>query len=114
MCIRDRYVPVTRDYFTIDYIQEHDYPLILVASSKLGSINHTLMSLELCRMRGIKVACLVYNRFPNDSEWITNDSITIFKHYLEQYFPSTALIEVPVVHGTDYPDVDVSALEGRR
>ena len=31
-----------------------------------------------------------------------NDSITIFKHYLEQYFPSTALIEVPVVHGTDY------------
>ena len=56
----------------------------------------------------------MYNRFPNDSEWITNDSITIFKHYLEQYFPSTALIEVPVVHGTDYPDVDVSALEGRR
>ena len=107
-------MPVTRDYFTIDYIQEYDYPLILVASSKLGSINHTLMSLELCRTRGIKVACLVYNRFPNDSEWITNDSITIFKHYLEQYFPSTALIEVPVVHGTDYPDVDVSALEGRR
>ena len=23
----------TRDYFTIDYIQEYDYPLILVASS---------------------------------------------------------------------------------
>ena len=78
----------------------------------LGSINHTLMSLELCRMRGIEVACLVYNRFPNDSEWITNDSITIFKHYLEQYFPSTALIEIPVVHGNDYPDVDVSVLEG--
>ena len=55
------YVPVTRDYFTIDYIQEHGHPLILVASSKLGSINHTLMSLELCRMRGIEVACLVYN-----------------------------------------------------
>ena len=105
-------MPVTRDYFTIDYIQEHGHPLILVASSKLGSINHTLMSLELCRMRGIEVACLVYNRFPNDSEWITNDSITIFKHYLEQYFPSTALIEIPVVHGNDYPDVDVSVLEG--
>lgn len=108
------YVPVTRDYFTVDYIQEHKYPLILVASSKLGSINHTLMSLELCRSRRIEVTCLVYNRFPNDSEWITNDSITIFKHYLEQYSPSTALIEVPVVHGTDYPDVDVRALEVRK
>lgn len=76
------YVPVTRDYFTIDYIQEKKHPLILVTSSKLGSINHTLMSLELCRQRGIELALLVYNRFPNDSEWITNDSITIFQHYL--------------------------------
>lgn len=33
------YVPVTREYLTIDYIQEHHYPLILVSSSKLGSIN---------------------------------------------------------------------------
>ena len=88
--------------------------MILVASSKLGSINHTLMSLELCRMRGIKVACLVYNRFPNDSEWITNDSITIFKHYLEQYFPSTALIEGSRGTRNRLPDVDVSALEGGR
>lgn len=108
------YVPVTREYFTIDYVNEQKLPLILVTSSKLGSINHTLMSLELCRARGIELACLVYNRFPNDSEWITNDSITIFRQYLDKYYPAAALIEVPVVHGTDYPDVDVSALEGRK
>ncbi|MCQ4874049.1 ATP-dependent dethiobiotin synthetase BioD [Butyricimonas paravirosa] len=107
------YVPVTREYFTIDYIADHRLPLILVASSKLGSINHTLMSLEVCRARGIEIVCLVYNRFPNDSEWITNDSITIFRQYLEQHFPGTALIEVPVVRETDYPDLDISALEGR-
>ena len=47
------YVPVSRQYLTIDYIQEYKHPLILVSSSKLGSINHTLMSLELCRLRGI-------------------------------------------------------------
>ena len=108
------YVPVTREYFTIDYVCEQKLPLILVTSSKLGSINHTLMSLELCRARGIELACLVYNRFPNDSKWITNDSITIFRQYLKEHFPTTALIEVSVVHGTDYPDVDVSALEGRK
>ena len=61
------YVPVTRSYFTIDYIREHRYPLILVASSKLGSINHALMSLEVCRRQGVRVAYFVYNRFPNDS-----------------------------------------------
>ena len=58
----------------------------MVSSSKLGSINHTLMSLELCRLRGIEVAYVVYNDFPNDSEWIKNDSITIIRQYLDEHF----------------------------
>lgn len=61
--LADCYVPVTRNYLTIDYIQEYKHPLILVSSSKLGSINHTLMSLELCRLRGIEVKYVVYNDF---------------------------------------------------
>ena len=101
------YVPVTRSYFTIDYIREHRYPLILVASSKLGSINHALMSLEVCRRQGVRVAYFVYNRFPNDSEWITNDSITIFRQYLGEHFPETRLLDVPVVKNGVYPDVRI-------
>lgn len=99
------YVPVTRDYLTIDYILEYGYPLILVASSKLGSINHTLMSLELCRLRGIEVAYVVYNDFPNESEWIKNDSITIIRKYLETYFPLSRLLELPVIEGEDWPEL---------
>lgn len=101
------YVPVTRSYFTIDYIREHRYPLILVASSKLGSINHALLSLEVCRRQGVRVAYFVYNRFPNDSEWITNDSITIFRQYLGEHFPETRLLDVPVVKNGVYPDVRI-------
>lgn len=101
------YVPVTRSYFTIDYIREHRYPLILVASSKLGSINHALMSLEVCRRQEVRVAYFVYNRFPNDSEWITNDSITIFRQYLGVHFPETRLLDVPVVKNGVYPDVRI-------
>ena len=88
------YVPVSRQYLTIDYIQEYKHPLILVSSSKLGSINHTLMSLELCRLRGIEVAYVVYNDFPNDSEWIKNDSITIIRQYLDEHFPDCRLLEL--------------------
>ncbi|MDE7373833.1 MAG: dethiobiotin synthase, partial [Odoribacter sp.] len=91
------YVPVTRKYLTIDYVQEHKYPLILVASSKLGSINHALMSLELCRLRGIEVRYVVYNDFPNDSELIKNDSITIIRQYLQEHFPACRLLELPVL-----------------
>ncbi len=96
------YVPVSRQYLTIDYIQEYKHPLILVSSSKLGSINHTLMSLELCRLRGIEVAYVVYNDFPNDSEWIKNDSITIIRQYLD-----CRLLELPVVEGDKWPELEL-------
>lgn len=101
------YVPVTRDYMTIDYIQEKGYPLILVTSSKLGSINHSLMSLELCRIRGIDLQYVVYNDFPNDSEWIKNDSITIIRQYLDRHFSTCQLLELPVVEGEKYPDLKI-------
>ena len=101
------YVPVSRQYLTIDYIQEYKHPLILVSSSKLGSINHTLMSLELCRLRGIEVAYVVYNDFPNDSEWIKNDSITIIRQYLDEYFPDCRLLELPVVEGDKLHELEL-------
>ena len=101
------YVPVSRQYLTIDYIQEYKHPLILVSSSKLGSINHTLMSLELCRLRGIEVAYVVYNDFPNDSEWIKNDSITIIRQYLDEHFPDCRLLELPVVEVDKWPELEL-------
>lgn len=107
------YVPITRHYNTIDYIIEHNYPLILVTSSKLGSINHTLMSLELCRLRHIDVAYVVYNRFPDKSEWITNDSYSLIEDYLNRNFPQTQLLQLPVIASDNYPELDLIGNEDK-
>lgn len=101
------FVPINRNYLTIDYIQEHQHPLILVSSSKLGSINHTLMSLELCRLRGIEVAYVVYNHFPDESEIIKNDTITVIRQYLDEHFPACKLLELPVIAGTNWPQLEL-------
>lgn len=102
------FVPVTRDYYTIDYICEKGYPLILVTSSKLGSINHTLLSLEACRHRNIEVSHVIYNYYPNDNRRITEDSVDIFKRYLIDHYPGCKWIEMPVISGEDYPNIDIS------
>lgn len=102
------FVPISREYNTIDYVQDNNLPLILVTSSKLGSINHTLMSLELCKARGINLIGMVYNAFPNDSENIFKDSSTIFQHYLDKYYPNCKLVSVPIVDENDYPIIDFS------
>lgn len=85
-------VPITDNYFTIDYIKKNALPLILVSSSKLGSINHTLMSLELCLHHNINLHTFIYNKMPNDDTIIANDSFAFFKDYLKKKFPDVHLV----------------------
>lgn len=43
-------VPIQGHYTMLDYVREHSLPLILVTNPKLGSVNHTLLSLEVCQI----------------------------------------------------------------
>lgn len=90
------YVPITPDFTVLDFLVERKYPLILVTSAKLGSINHTLMSLEIAKNRGVNVKALVFNNFPQCPEEIYNDSKQIFRHYLMKFFPDAEFYEIPL------------------
>ena len=54
-------VPLTDTAYVIDLAAELHLPLILVARSTLGTINHTLLSLEAIRRRGLPLAGVVIN-----------------------------------------------------
>jgi dethiobiotin synthetase len=54
-------VPLSEKEFVIDLIKQLDAILILVSRNYLGSINHSLMSAEVCRSHGIDVAGWVFN-----------------------------------------------------
>jgi dethiobiotin synthetase len=53
--------PLGRDWLQIDQIRRWGLPLVLVARSGLGTLNHTLLSLEALRLRSIPVLGLVLN-----------------------------------------------------
>ena len=54
-------VPITRNYLQIDQIKKWDIPVILVCKSGLGTLNHTLLSIEALKKRNIKILGLVIN-----------------------------------------------------
>jgi dethiobiotin synthetase len=54
-------VPLNDGAFVIDLAMELHLPVILVARSTLGTINHTLLSLEAIRRRGLPLAGVVVN-----------------------------------------------------
>lgn len=91
-------VPLTSRLLTIDYILAKKFPVILVSSGRLGSINHTLLSLEVMRNRSVILHALAYNL--NDEaqdQCISKDTSEYLKMYLAEHFPKALWIDIPVL-----------------
>jgi dethiobiotin synthase len=54
-------VPLTDTDYVIDLAGQLQLPILLVARSTLGTINHTLLSIEALRRRGLPLAGVVMN-----------------------------------------------------
>ena len=54
-------VPLTRNFLQIDQIKQWNLPVILVCKSSLGTLNHTLLSIEALKRRNIEILGLVVN-----------------------------------------------------
>ena len=54
------FVPLNETDFVIDLIQP-DYKVIVVSRHYLGSINHTLLTIEALKNRGIPIAGIIFN-----------------------------------------------------
>lgn len=80
-------VPISQNYLTIDYIAERDLPLIFVVPSKLGSINHALLSVEACLLRGVKLAKIAFNDFPQVDKILADETFAFVKTYAQERFP---------------------------
>lgn len=87
-------VPLNGLYTTIDYIKENKLPVIFVTSGKLGSINHTILSLEACRARNIEVPIIAYNHHFDTDKIISKDTLEYIKTYTTHYHPNSEVIEI--------------------
>ena len=91
-------VPLTTDLLSIDYIATKQLPVILVSSGRLGSINHTILSLEALKSRGLELYALAYNlNDESQDELISKDTATYLKAYLATHFPQALWIDIPVL-----------------
>lgn len=101
-------VPLTQTYNSLDYLIDQNFPIILVSSSKLGSINHTLLSLEVLKNKGLHLIGLVYNQFPNIDSAITIDTENFLRTQIQNYFPNCPFISIPEIDLKNPPIIDFS------
>jgi dethiobiotin synthetase len=67
-------VPLSPTWSIRSCAVELGYPLVVAASPGLGTINHTLLTIESARAVGLKVAAVVLNPWPDDPTPIETDN----------------------------------------
>jgi len=107
-------VPLSEELLTGDFVREQGWPVILVATDKLGSLNHTLLSLEFLRNRQMTLAGVVYNRFCGEDRRIGDDTGRMILKYLKRYGFPEKLAELGRIdpEGPDLAGADLGAILG--
>tara|TARA_B100000953_G_scaffold281415_1_gene258875 strand:- start:85 stop:771 length:687 start_codon:yes stop_codon:yes gene_type:complete len=58
--------PILRDFSVIDLIKNLHTNTLIITSSKIGTVNHTVMTCKLCKNLGIPVKGLIINNFQSE------------------------------------------------
>ena len=67
-------VPLSQELLVADLAGQMDLPLLIVAKPGLGTINHTLLSIEAARARGLRVAGIVINSYVADTASVAEET----------------------------------------
>ncbi|HRK62628.1 MAG TPA: dethiobiotin synthase [Candidatus Omnitrophota bacterium] len=57
-------VPIHPKYYVTDLIREFKLPIVVVSKPGLGTINHTLLTIDAARIRGLEIKGIIFNRVP--------------------------------------------------
>lgn len=87
-------VPINDQEFVIEFAKDFDAEVILVSRNYLGSINHTLLSIEYLKSKGYQIAGIIFNDEENketESFILNYTGLTCLGHIpkLEKINPQT-------------------------
>ena len=85
-------VPMDKEHTVLDVARWLKLPTVVVARPNLGTINHTLLTIETLRRAGVRIAGVVINRYPSDTPSTAEETNP---RYIEKYGRVPVLTIVP-------------------
>ena len=82
--------PITRNYFVSNLISELDIDTIIVIGSKLGTVNHTMLTYEHCKQMHLKLKGFVINQTEPTGYELSN-----LKHQIMELTNQTVYCAIP-------------------
>lgn len=101
-------VPLMKDYFVIDLVREMDLPLIVVTRPSLGTINHTLLTVNYALKERIKVSGIIVN-FSRPAEGTVAENTNSL--VLQQMCPVPVIGTFPYLKSLDEQALERAAMK---
>ena len=87
--------PLSDSLVVLDLVKHLGLPVVLVTQDYLGSINHTLLSIEILRGANVPILGLVFS----------GEKVTTTRDFIEQYSGLATLFEIPFFEKLDRASV---------
>ena len=94
-------VPLTTRRSVLDVIRMMSIPIIIVSSPKLGSINHTILTINVCRESKIPIIGVIFNQMPNDPNIV--ESMT--PNYIEKLTGVKTITVIPFMERCNFKKI---------
>ncbi|HKG41435.1 MAG TPA: ATP-dependent dethiobiotin synthetase BioD, partial [Nitrososphaeraceae archaeon] len=72
-------VPLTRKAYVADLARALNLPTIIVATSRLGTINHTLLTIKTCREYGLSIQGIILNGMPQRPGIVEKNLVSVIQ-----------------------------------
>jgi len=76
-------VPITREKMMTDLALYLKLPVLIISRTGLGTINHTLLSVEVAKQRGIEVAGVIFNHLGPHRGLAERTNPSVIRHFLD-------------------------------
>jgi dethiobiotin synthetase len=104
-------VPLTRDYLVRDFARDLGMPVLIVSTPELGTINHTLLTIEAVRDTGLEVAKVVLNDWPAEPSRLERSNLETISMLGE--VEVERLPRLDLARPGDWPELGLSEPERR-
>jgi dethiobiotin synthetase len=75
-------VPLSETIFMIDLIEHLCLPVILVTTPRLGTLNHTFLTLRLLHDCGVKIAGMIFNNITDGPhDYVYHDNLRMIREH---------------------------------
>ncbi|AIF83871.1 dethiobiotin synthase [Candidatus Nitrososphaera evergladensis SR1] len=94
-------VPLTEREFVADFVRLADLPVVVVTHPRLGTLNHTLLTVRVCRDFGLDIRGIIVNLMPKKPSAVERNA----PHVMQRLAGVPVLAVLPEMKKPDYKEI---------